>query len=242
MDKYRLTQKQFKVISELKEKFGDVSLMNLYTNSTLFDANGNTISKVKLPTIHQACRNLTDKQIEKLLGNKIDNMCIYTYYKLANHGVGLLSKRYRGFTVEIRRDILNNNQLLFKTCVESLNEHINLVAFALKTFYAKKEPDHCNGGYRYTLIDDSEYHQLDLISCLKIVFRSKLNGQFYASDPWTRGLTYWNYLDEDNEFEHPWRLDNFIADILINRSVRASLWRRMYDTLYLNGDLSKTRD
>lgn len=197
MSRYKITQEEFKVISELKNRFGNVPLLDLYNQSTVIDANGNVVTKT--PTsIEEACKTLTDKQIEKLLHEKVSNMCIYAHYDLTEHKAGLLSPHYNGQKVEFLAD--NAEPKMIKSALEARIHEIKLVATAVKTIQRADFSGH--NGYSFMPV----YDRRSPLICGNIIFRNRHTGKFHAMNAWVC-----NHPTDDVKLASSWGLNQFMC-------------------------------
>lgn len=215
---YKITQEEFNTISELKNRFGNVSLVDLYNQSTVIDANSNAVPvpKTPIPSIEEVCNTLTDKQIEELLHEKIGNMCIYAHYDLAEHGAGLLSPHYNGAQPEFIR----SEPEMIKAALESNLHEIKLVATAVKTIPFKDWSGFA--GYSFLPV----YHNKSSHSCGNVIFLDKKTGTFHAMHTWVC-----NYPGDNPYYASRRGLSQFTSNTTQNPYFQGKVLTQLSNTL-----------
>ena len=233
MSRYTITQEEFKVISELKKRFGDVSLAALYNQSMIIDAKGNPIPRMPLLSVEEACKTLTDKQIEELLHEKIGNMCIYAHYDLAEHQAGLISPHYNGEKVEFimfdgftkfigdyTEPNIGAEPKRIKSALESMNHEIKLVATAVKTVRAADWVGY--GEYTFSPV----YDHKSLNVCGNVIFLDKQTGKFHAMPAWVC-----NQPSKDERYANGWGLNQFMSNATETPYFQNKVLTQISDTL-----------
>lgn len=105
---YALKQHERKNIENIKGRFGDVGLIELHNTFRTYSLELTRMAPGVIEdhmATKEASANLTDKHIEQLLNEKIENMDMYSFYNLANRKAGYQNTYYNGVKCDRNFDI-----------------------------------------------------------------------------------------------------------------------------------------
>lgn len=137
-----------------------------------------TNKEFRTTSAKQACARMTDKNIEDLLNEKINNLHFYAHYDLAQHKAGLNNVFYNGYIAHCDE----NAVILHKTMKQELDARVpdfELLVHAVKTVKYEQYPVK-NG----TFAEAPVYAPNSRYVVGNIIFRDTESGQIRTLDRW----------------------------------------------------------
>lgn len=207
MFKYNMTKSELDVITNLHSRFGDVSLAVLMENYELVDAVA-PYNGVRIPTVEQACKKLTDVQIESLVQEPIKNLHFYTHYTLRGWKIGTNVANYNGHQVENLATVNTYTSQRMKADLESRIPDIRIVMNVIKTTNTKY-----TGLAKW--IKNPRYNRRGLTGVGNIIFYDTATGKFGALNKW---ISFGEYNNARNASSNS--IYGFATSVTLGTAVR----------------------